>query len=75
MAVSLRSKAKEASTQDVEIGFARLRAGEDDQGVYWVLPGQQTRVRLRKEALKYARRINDLITSNLGKVRSPADFW
>jgi len=67
MGVSLRSKAKEAATNDIRVGLADIKADQDEQGVFWLLPGRKTKVRDEQEAKTYARRLNDLISYNLSK--------
>ena len=67
MGVSLRSKAKEAATDDIRVGLADLKANTDEQGVFWLLPGRKTKVRDKQEAKTYAAKLNDIISYNLSK--------
>lgn len=67
MAVSLNSQSKQSQTEDIRIGLASVKAASDEQGTYWVLPGQQEKLRCKETVAEYAMRIDSMIQANLSK--------
>lgn len=67
MAVSLNSQSKQSQTEDIRIGLASVKAASDEQGTYWVLPGQQEKLRCKETVSEYAARIDSMIQTNLVK--------